>query len=340
MAVPVTIWSARRWIANTACTSATTAPATMATTQADHPRAAPDRAPDPEERADQHHALEADVHDPGALAEDAAEGGVGERRRVDAASRRRGRSSRPARSTRRSSPCTQIANAVATTATKSVHRPSLRSSRVSAQIAHASRAEARARPAPRPPAPGAAGSASSRPTRPTTIPRIATPRAPRGMRSSAVTPMSAPRSCRRRLARCRRRARPPCVHQQELGADEEDDQALDDDREVAGELGREHARVERARRRADLEPAEEQRRERDADRGVPAEQRDGDADEADLAHGDVVRDDVELPPEHVASRRRGPRTRRRSRASPCSCARRGCRRSGRRRRCGPTARTS
>ena len=48
--------------------------------QADDPRAAPDRAPDAEEGAHEHHPLEPDVHDAGALGEDPADRGERERR--------------------------------------------------------------------------------------------------------------------------------------------------------------------------------------------------------------------------------------------------------------------
>ena len=47
-----------------------------------HPRAGDVRPPGAEERADQHHALEADVHDARALGRDAAERGEGQRRRI------------------------------------------------------------------------------------------------------------------------------------------------------------------------------------------------------------------------------------------------------------------
>ena len=47
--------------------------------QADDPRSAPDRPPHGEEGAEQHHPLEADVHDARPFGEDAADGGEGER---------------------------------------------------------------------------------------------------------------------------------------------------------------------------------------------------------------------------------------------------------------------
>ena len=58
-------------------------------------------------------------------------------------------------------------------------------------------------------------------------------------------------------------------------------------------------RVEAARRRAVDERAEEERGEADADRGVAAEQRDGDADEADVRHLDVEHAEPVLPAEDV-----------------------------------------
>ena len=67
---------------------------------------------------------------------------------------------------------------------------------------------------------------------------------------------------------------------EDVGADEEDDEPLDDERQVRGELGQEDLRIEVPRGRPG-ECGEEQSREADADRLVPAEQRDGDTDEAD-----------------------------------------------------------
>ena len=64
-------------------------------------------------------------------------------------------------------------------------------------------------------------------------------------------------------------------------ADEEHDEALDEQRQVLGQLGLEDLGIEVARRGAREQAAEEQRRERDAYGRVPAEQRDRDADERD-----------------------------------------------------------
>ena len=60
-------------------------------------------------------------------------------------------------------------------------------------------------------------------------------------------------------------ARVPDVQDQHVGPDEEHDQALDDEREIAGQLGLDHVRAE-AVRRAVEQPAEEQRAEPDAGR--------------------------------------------------------------------------
>ena len=91
----------------------------------------------------------------------------------------------------------------------------------------------------------------------------------------------------------------PDVEDEHVGADEEQDERLDHQRQVAGELRREDRRVEAARRGAVDERAEEQRGEADADRGVAAEQRDGDADEADVRHLDVEHAEPVLPAEDV-----------------------------------------
>ena len=61
--------------------SARSPPKSIAISEADDPAAAPDRAPDREEGADEHHPLEPDVHDAGALGEDAAHRRERERRR-------------------------------------------------------------------------------------------------------------------------------------------------------------------------------------------------------------------------------------------------------------------
>ena len=81
--MPLTIWSARRWIAKNACTSASRPPASIAASEPDDPAPALVGAVDAEEGAHQHHPLEADVHDAAALGEHAADAGEDERRRED-----------------------------------------------------------------------------------------------------------------------------------------------------------------------------------------------------------------------------------------------------------------
>ena len=82
IAVPETIWSARSETANTACTRPVTRARADADDHAPDPAAGHVGAPDAEERAHQHHALEADVHDARALRRHAAERRERERRRV------------------------------------------------------------------------------------------------------------------------------------------------------------------------------------------------------------------------------------------------------------------
>jgi hypothetical protein len=92
----------------------------------------------------------------------------------------------------------------------------------------------------------------------------------------------------------------PDGEDQQVGADEEHDQALDDLRQVAREVGPENVSVQVPRRRAGEQRAEEQRGEQDSDRRVPAEERDGDPDEDDVRRRpDVVLRDPELPAEDV-----------------------------------------
>src|SRR5919108_406655 len=93
----------------------------------------------------------------------------------------------------------------------------------------------------------------------------------------------------------------PEVDDEEVGPDEEDDEALDDPREVPRELGLEDVRVEVPRRRAVEKRCEEDGGEEDPDRRVAAEQRHGDADERDLRGGLDGREvAAALPPEDVA----------------------------------------
>ncbi len=82
----------------------------------------------------------------------------------------------------------------------------------------------------------------------------------------------------------------------QLAADEQDDRALDDARDAARELGAERARELAP---AALQRGEQQRREDDADGGVAAEQRDGDAGEADVEHGHVRGGDRVVHAEHL-----------------------------------------
>ena len=84
IAMPLTIWSARRWIDEEGVERAPAAPpARIATSEAERSTSPSlSAARIAEERAHQHHPLEADVHDAGALREHAAERGEDERRRV------------------------------------------------------------------------------------------------------------------------------------------------------------------------------------------------------------------------------------------------------------------
>src|SRR5918999_792693 len=84
-----------------------------------------------------------------------------------------------------------------------------------------------------------------------------------------------------------------------VGADKQHHQALQDEREVGGELGLEHRRVEVALRGAGEERAEQQRGGDRSARRVAPEQRHGDADEPELVDLDVVGRDAELPAQHV-----------------------------------------
>ncbi len=74
-AVPLTIWSARRWMEMNACTSASAAPATTPVRMPQYHAPSLSAPRNAEERPHQHHALEPDVHDAAALREDAAQRG-------------------------------------------------------------------------------------------------------------------------------------------------------------------------------------------------------------------------------------------------------------------------
>ena len=92
---------------------------------------------------------------------------------------------------------------------------------------------------------------------------------------------------------------PPDGDDQDVGSDEQHDEAQNLQGEVSGEAGVEDVRVEAPRRCAVEERAEEQRGERHADGGVAPEQGHGDADVADVRDLDVEDADPELPPEDV-----------------------------------------
>ena len=88
IAVPLTIWSVRRWMEKYAWTRASAAPATIAMKRPPIQLVGLVRAPGAEERAHEHHALEADVHDTAPLGEHPAERGEEKRRRRRPASAR------------------------------------------------------------------------------------------------------------------------------------------------------------------------------------------------------------------------------------------------------------
>ena len=84
-----------------------------------------------------------------------------------------------------------------------------------------------------------------------------------------------------------------------VSADEEDDEPLDDDRQARRELGREDLGIEVPRGTFQSRGREEQRSEPDADGRVTAEQSDGDPDEADRRSLDVGDVEPELPAQDV-----------------------------------------
>jgi hypothetical protein len=77
-------------------------------------------------------------------------------------------------------------------------------------------------------------------------------------------------------------SRPPEGDNQQVRPDEEHHETLDDSCEIACELGVEDRWVEGSRRRAVQKRSEDERGEEDTDGRVPPEQRDCDAEEADL----------------------------------------------------------
>src|SRR5215208_4850615 len=127
----------------------------------------------------------------------------------------------------------------------------------------------------------------------------------------------APRRRRRRWPRSRDRAiptespsggrppraaapQPPEHHEDEdVGPDEQHDEPRDDHREAAADTGREDRGIEVPRRGSRLERCEEERREPDSDGRVPSEERDRDADEADVRPLDRRDVDAVLPAEDV-----------------------------------------
>ena len=132
--------------------------------------------------------------------------------------------------------------------------------------------------------------------------------------AGSATLVTAPPSCPRT------RADEPEHH--EVHADEQDHEALDQQREVRRELWLEDARVQVAGGRPGEERAEQERGEAGPDRRVAAEERDGDPDEPDLRGLDVARRRGGTASRGCRSRRRGPRTRRRSPSPGSSCGRR------------------
>jgi hypothetical protein len=93
--------------------------------------------------------------------------------------------------------------------------------------------------------------------------------------------------------------RVPGVEDQQVGADEQDDEPLDQQGQIARELGLEDRRIQVPLRRSGEQRAEQERGEPGADRGIAAEQRDCDAEKADLRERDRARCHAVLPAEHV-----------------------------------------
>src|SRR3954463_15548705 len=143
------------------------------------------------------------------------------------------------------------------------------------------------------------GSAMNHASTPSAIPVQATGRAGTARVPSAVATAVLTSGLRPSPARHQPSTAPQDRDHEHVGRDEQDDEALDDRREVRGQRGLEDRRVEVALRRAAQQRAEEQRREQRADGRVAPEQRDGDPEEADLRDRDVVRRDAELPAEDV-----------------------------------------
>ena len=99
-------------------------------------------------------------------------------------------------------------------------------------------------------------------------------------------------------------------------------QSLDDDRQARREIGREVRRVEVARCGSRVERSKQESGQADADGRVPAEQCNGDADEADRGRRDLRRVDTKLPSRSRRAPLRGRRTGERSPSPGSSCGRR------------------
>ena len=309
--MPLTIWSARRRIENTACTSASTPPATMRDEQAQRATSPSGRRRRSPKNAPMSIMPSRPMFTtPGALGDDAAE-----RRRRSAASRsaasprtaptRR----RPTRGCRRPSP---------TEATAPIGADDAGGDRAPAE-ALAAAADARARRASSPisaiasdghgvrtsdrrqrDVPGDHAERDARPAHPARVHRARrTGRAP----SVALT-RAPPRACRRRRPEPRP-AQPPRAgdqpDHQHVGADEEHDEALDDDRQVPGQLGGEDRRVEVALRRPAHQRAEQQRGRGASPIAVlrPSSATAMPRKPTPRNGVQVVRGDAELPAEHV-----------------------------------------
>ena len=266
--MPLTIWSARRWIEKNACTSAASPPAPCAAASRRPPRAELVRARRPRRTPPSASSLEPDVHHAASLGEHAADRGERQRRRV---AERRGEERRPDDDTCRVSSAGDRGEgareaiprirardrapreaATPRVTVQSRRRPPIASRRGAADRAGGGSAAERAKNASRipgaadPAMPGSAWHAVDRLARST----------PRCRRSELQPP------CRRRAACLRAK-----VEDQQVGADEEQDEPLDDQRQVPASSGG-NTSGSRFRSRFRQQRAEEERREPDPDRGV------------------------------------------------------------------------
>ena len=142
-AKPLTIWSARRWMREDGVDQRQEPAEEHRHQEPDDPAAAPDRPPDAEEGPGQHHPLEPDVHDAGALGEDAAHRGERERRRE---AERRGEHPRGEDAVERRprpSPAARRSRVVPAMPRPIAHQPSFRSPRGTAAIPQRDRDDAR-----------------------------------------------------------------------------------------------------------------------------------------------------------------------------------------------------